>query len=397
MKDLRLSALAHHVVAWHNRHPLARRIGVQDVQGVGYVVMPLLGSVSEATAAGRPDDADAGTTLRERAMARAQQGTPAPAPAAAPAPAPAPTPAQGKAQGKALKRAFTEDFIAPLSPARVARWAARQGVPLATEPRDAPVRRVLTDRAADTARLTERWVLTAQIDTGHARTRVLVGAGANPAVLGRRLLSAPRLGVVAAVVLGVVLSLGPSLKGGSPAPLRTLASASAPTPAPAVETAAAGPLPAASATPAPAPPPDVEPTLGRVELPSLGPQIDARRRAAQEALQPAAAAASAPNPAPEPTLQPAPAQAQPPRPVAATGSAFAVSTRLLRTRTESEQLAGAMRALLAPPGSPPMHVDVLAVGDDWRVVGWPYADRAAAEKAQALLATRGMRVQIVDF
>ena len=156
-------------------------------------------------------------------------------------------------------------------------------------------------------------------------------------------------------------------------------------------------MPAASATPEPAPPPDVEPTLGRVELPSLGPQIDARRRAARDALQPAAAAASAPRPAPEPTLQPAPAQAQPPRPVAATGSAFAVSTRLLRTRTESEQLASAMRALLAPPGSPPMHVDVLAVGDDWRVVGWPYADRAAAEKAQALLATRGMRVQIVDF
>ena len=44
-----------------------------------------------------------------------------------------------------------------------------------------------------------------------------------------------------------------------------------------------------------------------------------------------------------------------------------------------------------------VHVDVLPVGDDWRVVGWPYADRAMADKAQALLASRGMKVQVIDF
>ena len=79
------------------------------------------------------------------------------------------------------------------------------------------------------------------------------------------------------------------------------------------------------------------------------------------------------------------------------GSAFAVSTRLLRTRAESEQRAEAMRALLIPPGTSHMHVDVIPAGADWRVVGWPYADRARAEKARAMLAARGMKVEVVSF
>jgi len=73
---------------------------------------------------------------------------------------------------------------------------------------------------------------------------------------------------------------------------------------------------------------------------------------------------------------------------------------LLRTRSESEQVAAAMRALLvksAAPGTPQMRVDVLPTGEDWRVVGWPYADRALAEKARAMLAARGMKVHVIDF
>ena len=77
-----------------------------------------------------------------------------------------------------------------------------------------------------------------------------------------------------------------------------------------------------------------------------------------------------------------------------------MSTRVLRTRTEGEQVAAAMRALLVTPGTPgtpPMRVEVMPSGEDWRVVGWPYADRALAEKARALLAARGMKVQVIDF
>jgi hypothetical protein len=76
---------------------------------------------------------------------------------------------------------------------------------------------------------------------------------------------------------------------------------------------------------------------------------------------------------------------------------FAVATRLLRTRSESEQVAAAIRELLSKQPGPPVRVEVLAAGDDWRVVGWPYTDRALAEKARALLAARGMKVQVIDF
>ena len=82
---------------------------------------------------------------------------------------------------------------------------------------------------------------------------------------------------------------------------------------------------------------------------------------------------------------------------AAVAPAFAVSTRLLRTRTESEQTAAAMRALLVTAATPQMHVEVIPAGDDWRVVGWPFANRAQADKARALLAGRGMRVEVIDF
>jgi len=160
----------------------------------------------------------------------------------------------------------------------------------------------------------------------------------------------------------------------------------------------------------------VEPTLGRVELPSLGRIIDARRRAAARALEQAASAASTSAPLRGPPGKaPGVAPARPPapgavtdagptvaaptvdRPAALIGSAFAVSTRLLRTRAESEQRAEAMRALLIPPGTSHIHVDVIPAGADWRVVGWPYADRARAEKARAMLAARGMKVEVVSF
>ena len=69
----------------------------------------------------------------------------------------------------------------------------------------------------------------------------------------------------------------------------------------------------------------------------------------------------------------------------------------LRTRSESEQVAAAMRELLAKQSGSTVRVEVLPVGDDWRVVGWPYADRALAGTAQALLASRGMKLQDIDF
>ncbi|MEY3271710.1 MAG: hypothetical protein RLZZ341_611, partial [Pseudomonadota bacterium] len=101
----------------------------------------------------------------------------------------------------------------------------------------------------------------------------------------------------------------------------------------------------------------------------------------------AAAAASAASAA-----APAPAAAP-----AANAPAFALATRLLRTRTESEQIAEALAALLVVPGSPVQKVEVIKIGDDFRVVAWPYPSRAAAERAQAALLARGHRLQLIDF
>ena len=132
---------------------------------------------------------------------------------------------------------------------------------------------------------------------------------------------------------------------------------------------------------------DVEPTLGRVSLPPIGPRADERRKAAEQAIEAQVASSRAM----------AAAAAAAAAAEAAASNAFAVSTRLLRTRTESEQIAAAMRALLVTAGMPQMHVEAMPAGEDWRVVGWPYANRAQAEKARLLLAARGMKVEVIGF
>lgn len=464
MNELRWTELAGHVVAWHNRNPLARRISVQHVHSLGYVMLPFAGTTPTAAAAGpaRAAAADAGAeplppeamtgSLRERAMARAQldaQSASAQPDGSPPSPA---APVQ-------LRPAFDEDFLPPHSPKAVRRWAARQAVAQTTPRGDVQVRKVKAEAGLSEAEQLPRWVLTAQIEVDGARTRVLVGPGAQPAVLGRRLISPARillLCALAGVLAGLALwvrGLEPGAPGPKPAAAASSAAtsaasavaapasaslpasaasatrlsvavatpqvtasappqASAPAHASAPTTMVATPPAAAASSAPPAPvaapalrPLDVEPRLGQIDLPSLGPRIDARRRRAQEAAASAAEAASgapaAPSPAASgPARSAAPVQAvQPPAAAmpAPAGPSFAVATRLLRTRSESEQVAAAIRELLSKQPGPPVRVEVLAAGDDWRVVGWPYTDRALAEKARALLAARGMKVQVIDF
>ena len=69
----------------------------------------------------------------------------------------------------------------------------------------------------------------------------------------------------------------------------------------------------------------------------------------------------------------------------------------MRTRAEADQVRVAMEALLRTVAAGAVQVEVLPEGDDWRVVGWPFARRADAERAQELLVSRGMRVQVVGF
>jgi hypothetical protein len=484
--QLRLEAVAARVVAWHNRHPLARRITAAQVHSIGLVALPFAVPASAAGAAAAPGDAaaagagadapaagaDGGGSLRERALARARSGR-APAPAATPA-APAAPAAPATSAGSTVDAAaaaharpnFDEDFIAPLTPRQVARFARRHGVALAQPPAQAPLREVIALPLAAGEAAHRLYLLTAAIEADGQRQRVLLGAGGDDGeaapVLGRRLPSrqgaAVAAGVLAAplLVAGVLrwapglggdgatlASAGPAASAASAIAAAPAASASAPSPDPIASpsllagAASAPTQPAASApTLAALPPPpavpegeqpllvnhtqslpptaaasaplDVEPTLGKVALPPLGlsPEREAARlaRLAARAAAQAASAASAPGAA---TATAAAASAPAPGLAARQAlldgpPAFAVASRVLRTRTEAEQVRDAIEGLLranAAPGSDPrrLTVEVFAQGDDWRVVGWPFEQRGQADKARTLLVSRGLRVEVVAF
>ena len=508
MDNLRLSAVADRVVAWHNRHPLARRISVAQVHAIGYVALPFTGEalppaapsaaeaaalaiaaaaatplpvlteVAQAAAAETQNPAE-GSRLRERALARAREhpvdphGTHAADTAAAVLATLAPA---------TLKRAFSEDFIDTLTARQVARFALKHGRVLARAPLDGLVREVRADPAKPDRRQRVPalvYVLTAVIETDTRKSRVLLGNG--PLVLGRRIHSGTRMAALAALGAGLVgpplwwllpqtpvpqSMEAPAAAAGSAAAAATPAAAAAgdatattataPTAAAAASAAASAALPAADAAagaetsasaalptataaqivpmiePPSAPEPQPEQRRRKVSIvPLLSDEQKALAREQREALMGAAAAAlppvppasasvpaaaaparaeaGLPNPLPAPSAVPVPVPAATPaaaaapapaRPIAAappTGPVFAISTRALRTRAEADQVRVAMQALLQTLGHARMQVEVLPQGEDWRVVALPFAQRADAEKGRALLASRGMRVAVVDF
>jgi hypothetical protein len=242
MEPLRLQAVAARVVAWHNHHPLARPITAAHVNSIGYVALPFRSAVAPAAAPGPAQDPSGeGGSLRERAMARSRQGeAEGDLPAAAP-----PQPAAAD-----LLAAFSENFIEPLKPRKVALWAALHGRTLAEPPTQAPLRKVVEDAAAVASAPHDvtLYVLTALIEVGPHRTRVLVGGGNAPQILGRRLWDWPRLGglSVAALLLVAVGAAGYGwlsgrwTKADTPAVVPLAASAPEPGPLAADRPASAG-------------------------------------------------------------------------------------------------------------------------------------------------------------
>jgi hypothetical protein len=97
------------------------------------------------------------------------------------------------------------------------------------------------------------------------------------------------------------------------------------------------------------------------------------------------------------TSPPSPARAKPP-PLPA-DPVWALSTRALRTRFESEQALIALRDVAARQGQAeaPLRFEVLPAGPDFRAVAWPYPDRRAAERMRAELLARGVAVEVVPF
>jgi hypothetical protein len=178
-------------------------------------------------------------------------------------------------------------------------------------------------------------------------------------------------------------SAGPQASGpeGAPAPATGPGSA----PRPAAKVTADGKALA---------PVDVAPRLGKLKLPLISDEDKAEarrvRRAREEALAAGLPASNAMTAAVDGKVAPRPAGTE-------AAPAFALSTRVLRTRAEAEQVRVAMDALLRAVKASEIHTDILPQGDDWRVVGWPFARRDLAEQARTLLVARGMRVEIVAF
>jgi hypothetical protein len=499
MDKLRPEDLAQRVVAWHNRHPLARRITPAQVQGLGWVALPFVqrGGAAASGAASVPPTLPLGELpvltepasqaaapphrLRDRVRQRlAAKG---PAPAATPA-AGAPAPLQhwlqglrqGWQRGRSLRQAFSEDFIAPISPAQAARWALRYGQPQAGTAGQ-PLRVVLLDPAwaRQDAAVQRLFVPTAALEVGARRRRLLLSP--QGAVLGRRLLSPLRSAVAASPLLVAALALvlpplgtgpWPSFSRGGeetlaqaeaaasavPAAASAAAAASAPPPMVValaeppqpVDEPVAWPVPAAPEEPPPwspspadeasrlpagaepassapealppdDPPPEEpapreaaepdEPRGGPVLRPLSRDAKAAARRAVNEArvasgLPPLQLVAPRGRAAPAGGLRLAqaadlPASAAPPEPLPEIGPVWALSTRVLRTRAESEQVQSAVRGLLAQHTREPLMVELMPVGDDWRVVCWPFLRREDAQLARALLLTRGLRMEAVEF
>ncbi len=232
-----MNEVAARVVAWHNRHPLARRITSAQVGAIGVIALPFVTTAERGGASVRADlvaprvvvepsfgappvldqmvpldeaapappdagqdTATAKASLRERAMA-AVPGEAPPTAAALPA-AEAPQARGWRDQLARLlwprsragfEAQFSEDFIAPLRPRQVAGWALQHGS--TTRPGEAawPQREVLADPALQSRAAGQPgvepvtlYLVTAAIDTPTRRLRVLLGRNGTLKVLGPR-------------------------------------------------------------------------------------------------------------------------------------------------------------------------------------------------------------------
>jgi len=136
----------------------------------------------------------------------------------------------------AWRALFSEDFIEPLAPSRVARWALQHGStdwPLDPQAQERLVKidpSLRSTAAADP--LVPLHLLTAAIAVGDKRLRVLLAPRAGGPVLGQREWSRPRLALGVGALASLVLAAGAVLKliprDGTVAPELALAASSPP-------------------------------------------------------------------------------------------------------------------------------------------------------------------------
>ena len=539
MQVLRLNEVLTRVVAWHNRHPLARRIQAAQVHSVGEVRLPFasaqplfgtpapavaakapvasrtaesLADVVSARAAARPAAAVAAETLpglelhsgspeasvdpaaatdlaahRVAAAAPAaaaldtHPGTTAPAatahaaadpnsatapPAAGPAPAAhdidpsspsspsapepvsAPPPAAGppstawsaaaplgwfrrrwaRLTGRRpgwprLEAAFSRDFIWPLTPQAVARWAQRHGQPQTLAPADWPRRQVDTDlarlgplRQAGLPHTVQLHLLTAAIGVGDRRIRLLMDADGH--IIGPRAYSRSRSATAAGLLLAALVAAGWPWRGLHPAGDGDGAAKAALATAAAASAASAVAL-AASAASAPTAPTAPAPHVAALAA-STAAAADAAKAAS--AVNPVAGLATGPQPAPAAgTAHARPAHAEPNHPLAAhpdtpaataaapsTTAPITTTTAPAKTaadsgplgrvrpilsddeRTQAKQQAARLRQ--APAAAPAAAAPAPAPATVYAVVTRPSRQRETAASGLAVMRSSGPRL-----
>jgi hypothetical protein len=434
-----MERLAEQIVDWHNRHPLARRIGVADVHTIGVVALPFVRATAQSSGFVEPILTDAVSAFdqlldsppaspwavwsqRLKGLARLPGRRP-----------------------RQQWRAFNEKFLPGLSPRRIEGFALAHGY---AEPPAAPELRPWRVIVIDEKRASkyggwpfELYLMSAGIDVGSARTRVLCGRGIPSQIIGRRLWNPLRLGLVAGVLALLIAAAtwalwpSPAAKP-APPPVGTVAATTAPA-ASDLAPAAAAPTPvdpasaAGEAASAPAAAASAEPTSAAASAaeaaaseppdlpPDIRPHLVERRdgikrpplRSSKVDERPADAALGKPLDKPaKPGDQAAKEAAEPAR------TADAVDPRIARLAKSPDQLAV---ALVGPPGTKAeaeamlkkirdglvgvhsnpeaLQADVIQTPEGWRAAIWPFPSREQAQLINATLVARGLKTKAVNF
>ena len=423
------------LVNWHNKHPLARRIGIADVHTVGAVALPFM----------------AQALPKEPSLEAAA----APAETAPPSPAKRRLPWQRKPAGRGPRPAWVDEFIPGLKTSAVAAMALDHGFTAA--PDELPLRRVEIDEralAADTNQAgawpMELVLLSAAFDAGPARRRVLVGR--RDRVLGRRALDPARLGVTASVaalvLIAAVWALWPSSRpseeqlaaqaaaeaasaasaaaaasAASAALAQAALAASAASGSASASTAAASdPLTAASAAASevvPSPTASAASSAAAPATPPSAPMIPSIRPTLQSGVEraqreQAAAAAAKATSAPD-AAKPAASAPETERRVsvddaglgnlmkrdaAPGGKLVALVGPAQKSKADAEVQLARMREMIGQTlgGNAVPNGEVFQTKDGWRAAVWPFGSREEAQLINATLLARGIRgTRAVDF
>ena len=329
-----------------------------------------------------------------------------------------------------LQAVFSRDFIWPLSPRRVARWARRHGQLQPLAPPDWPRRVVEADSAMLAAarqkglgQSVALHLLTAAVGVGDRRLRLLMAADGH--IIGPRAYSPPRLAaagtLLALALLGAgwtwlrppadnaATALAAAGAASSASAVASAASASASAasavlvgasavepaasatvldPAPAATAPAATPTPAAQAA-APSPAGVGAPApLGRIR-PTLSDEDKQAARAQTAALRSGNPTVTAP------TLPTAPTGSTA---AAAPAKVYALVSPPNPQRESANNVLAAMRRAsgrLTPPV--PEYTELMQDQGHWRAAWWPFVSLADAERARVMLASKGIKVEVVEF